>query len=202
MRNSMATAASSGKLTSKYRIPPYAQEMLYVVTDDQFTQVQGPQGNLDGFSINGLARLNWATPKGPTLMFWDNVPSATDLRWDGHIKIGGFVERLHALEIGGLEVVIAEVVGGPVALDNNGLPSLDDMRQGIFARPSDIEPLDKDRVYPFITLAESNLAALAQDALVSGIAVDAHGSLADEGGKWHEIVGLPLLLESLTLLAP
>jgi hypothetical protein len=198
----MATPINSGKLTSKYRIPPYAQEMLYLVTSDRFTPVQGPQGNLDTFSVNGLARLNWGTPKGPTLVFWDSVASSSDLHWDGHVKIGGFIERLHALEVGGLEVVIAEVVGGPVALDNGGLPSLDDMRQGVFARPSDIEPLDKDRVYPFIILAESNLAALAQDALVSGIAVDAHGSLADEGGKWHETVGLPLLLESLTLLAP
>ena len=51
-------------------------------------------------------------------------------------------------------------------------------------------------------LAESNLAALAQDALVSGLAVDAYTALANDANGWHEIVGLPLLLDTLTLLAP
>ncbi len=198
----MATPGNNGKLTGKYRIPPYAQDMLFIVTDDHIEPLRGNQGNLDDFSIKGLTRLNWGTPNGPTLVFWENGVSSRDLHWEGRVKIGGFVERLHALEIGGLEVVIIEVGGGPLATDHIGLPSLADMQRGIFARPSDVEPLDNDRAYPFIILAESNLAALAQDALVSGIAVDVDGTLAEEAGKWHEIVGLPLLLESLTLLAP
>jgi len=69
--------------------------------------------------------------------------------------------------------VIAEVVGVSFPVDHVGLPSLDEMRQGIYARPSDTEPLDQNQSYPFIILAESNLASLVQDALISGIAVDA-----------------------------
>ncbi len=147
-------------------------------------------------------RITWGAADGPTLAFWDNTADWLNLRWDGRVKVGGFVERLHAREGGGRELVIAEVVGGPFAADHVGLPSLDDMRNGIFARPSEVEPLDGDQAYPFVILADSNLATLVQDALVSGLAVDVYGVLASEAGGWHEIVGLPLLMDSLTLLAP
>ena len=62
-------------------------------------------------------------------------------------------ERLHARELGGLELVIVEVVGGPFSVDHVGLPSLNDMHNGIFARPADTEPFKKDQAYPFIILA-------------------------------------------------
>jgi hypothetical protein len=196
----------SGQLSEQFKIPAYAQDMLYVVTETSVAQTSGKFGAYtlesapDGDS-GEVVRLVWGTPEGPTLAFWDSTKLPT-LQWDGRITVGGFIERLHAREIGGLEVVIVEVVGGPFPRDHVSLPSVDDMRRGVFARPSDTEPSGENQSYPFIILAESNLAGLAHDALVSGIAVDAFGSLASEAGRWHEVVGLPLLLDSLTLLAP
>lgn len=191
-----------GQLTDEFRIPVYAQDMLFIVTEDGSAQAQGKQGKyaLDG-APQGTVRLTWGASDGPALAYWreNELPAA---RWDGRVKIGGFVERLHARELGGLEVVIIEVVGGLLPATHVGLPSLNDMRNGIFARPSDSEPFGSDQSYPFVILAESNLSGIAQDALVSGLAVDAYGSLASEAGRWHELVGLPLLLDSLTLLAP
>jgi hypothetical protein len=197
-----SNSGTSGQLTDEFRIPTYAQDMLFIVTGEGSSQAQGKQGKytLDS-APQETVRLTWGASDGPALAYWSETEWPT-ARWDGRVKIGGFVERLHARELGGLEVVIIEVVGGLLPANHVGLPSLNDMRNGIFARPSDSEPFGTDQSYPFVILAESNLSGIAQDALVSGLAVDAYGSLASEAGRWHELVGLPLLLDSLTLLAP
>jgi hypothetical protein len=198
--------ALDGQLTGKYRIPAYAQAMLFLVPEGaQASQVQGERGSfsLDAERTSSAPlRLAWGNAAGPILAVWDLPPGDLHLDWDGRVRVGGFIERLHAREVGGLEIVIADVVGGPLPADHVGLPSLDDMREGVYARTSDAEPLTRGQVYPFVSLAESNLAALAQDALVSGLAVDAYGSLAADDNRWHEVVGLPLLLDMLTLHAP
>src|SRR5258708_6909657 len=199
----MAKNDSTGQLTRQFQIPDFAQDMLFVVTSSGSAQTQGEQGHFD-FKVpaDGNVRLHWAAANGPILAFWDNVTAWSGLNWDGHVKIGGFIERLHAHELGGLEVVVFELIGGPFASDHVSLPSLDDMRKGIFARPSDTEPLANDQFYPLIVLAESNMAAPSQDALVSGLGVDAYASLASEAGGWPENCGLPARLGSFNLLAP
>ncbi len=191
-----------GQLSDDFRIPAYAQDMLFIVSGANTVQARGKNGTFPlDVPSDGPLHLTWGAG-GPILAVWSAVPERLHFDWDGRVKVGGFIERLHAREVGGLELVVAEVVGGPLAVDHVGLPSLGDMRNGIFSRPSDAEPLGRDQAYPFIALAESNLASLVQDALISGLAVDAYGSLASEAGRWHEVVGLPLLLETLTLLAP
>ena len=194
--------AFEGQFSDDFAIPAYAQDMLYVVSGDEQAPTRGKYGKskLDQ-APDGPVSIRWGID-GPMLAVWNVAPEGLNLRWDGRIKVGGFIERFHGLEVGGLEVVIAEVVGGPFPIDHVGLPSLDDMRHGIFARPSDAEPLGRDQSYPFVVLAESNLSTLVQDAMVSGLAVDAYGSLAGEAGRWHDVVGLPLLLDMLTILAP
>src|SRR5260221_8322742 len=136
----------AGKLTDKFRLPEYAQAMCYIVTAVGTVQAHGPHGNFTlENELDSPVSLKWATPDGPTLAHWAQVPSPHQLNWDGRIKVGGFIERLHARELGGLEVVIAEIVGGCFPVDYKGLPSLDDMRNGIFARPAESEPLAKDK---------------------------------------------------------
>ncbi len=192
-------------LTSAYQIPRYAQDSLFLVCASQTANAKGVHGeySLDKTTLPvEHVELHWAHPDGPALACWDNLEDWSELNWTGQIKVGGFIERLHGREISDLEVVIAEVVGGPLPGDHISLPTLRDMRNGVFAYPADREPLKQDQIYPFIILAESNFATLAQDALVSGLAVDAYGSLTAESDQWHKIIGLPLQLESLTLLAP
>jgi hypothetical protein len=179
-----------GQLTDQFDIPTYAQDMLFLVTSAGAVRAQGGHGRF--------------TPDGPTLAIWNAVSNGKPLNlgWDGRVTAGGFVERLHAREIGGLDILVAEVFGGAFPADYIGLPSLDDMRRGVFGRPADAEPAVRSQTYPFIILAESNFAGLVQDALVSGLAVDAYGALASDDSRWHEVVGLPLLLDAITLLAP
>jgi hypothetical protein len=194
-----------GQLTDQFEIPDYAQDMLFLVTSAGAVRAQGDHGR---FTLEQLyeepLHLAWGAPEGPTLAIWNAVSNGKPLNlgWDGRVTAGGFVERLHAREVGGLDILVAEVFGGAFPADYIGLPSLEDMRRGVFGRPAGSEPAVRSQTYPFIILAESNFAALVQDALVSGLAVDAYGALASDDGHWHEVVGLPLLLDAITLLAP
>lgn len=163
----------------KTRLPAYAEGMIHESTfADHFV-------------------LRWGNDEGPILAVWAEQKNAT---WNGTIHIGGFVERLHALELGGMELIIAEIVGGAFPANKHILATLDEMKQGIFSHPAEDEPIGERMVYPFVLEPESNLAGFVQDALVSGIAVDAVGRLADDKRGLQALTGLPLLLESLSLL--
>src|SRR5437867_2036319 len=111
-----------GQLSEDFAIPAYAQDMLYIVSEDQTAQARGRYGK---YKLNqmpeGPLSITWGLG-GPTLVIWTRAPEGPALRWDGHVKVGGFIERFHGLEVGGLEVVIAEVVGGPFPIDHVGLP--------------------------------------------------------------------------------
>src|SRR5689334_14514122 len=96
-----------------YPLPAYAQDMLYLVTDDQTVQAGGERGDFNLSKSNGDVRLTWGSANGPILTIWEELGKG-QLDWDGQVTVGGFIERLHAHEIGGLEVVVIEVVGGPL----------------------------------------------------------------------------------------
>ncbi len=164
----------------KYRLPEHARDMIHVVTTD--AQIQ----------------IRWGTPDGIVLAYW---PVHEAQHWNGHVKIGGHVERLHARELGDVVFLIAEVVGGVLPIGYQAFPSLEDMQGGVFAFDQDAEPFAAQFSYPLIMAEDSPFAALAQDALVSNLSVDVIGKLADDVDGWQNICGLPLLIESLTLLA-
>ena len=97
-----------------------------------------------------------------------------------------------------------EVVGRAVPYTYQRLPDL--------PRPAlgDRHGLHEDRhledtdeqVYYILADAESPLAAVAQDALVSGLRVVCTTSLGEHEAGWHEFVNIPLVLEQITLIAP
>lgn len=163
----------------KTRLPAYAEGMIH-------------ESNFADHLV-----LRWGTNDGPILAAWENSKKSV---WNGEIHVGGFVERLHALEPSGMELVIAEIVGGAFPANQPILATLDEMKQGIFSHPAEAEPIGERMVYPFVLEPESNFAGLVQDALVAGIAVDAIGRLADDKQGLHALTGLPLIMESLTLL--
>jgi hypothetical protein len=208
------------QLTTHYRIPEYAQDMLYIGVQN-IEHVEPTRGELGEFALPYVVRdphpaiyLMWGSVNGPLLGYWRS-PKITNmglseqayvphlnLKWDGRIHVGGNVERIHAFQVEDTELIVAEIVGGVFADDYIGLPTLEDMRTGKNTRPVEQEPLRGDQVYTFLVEAESNFAALLQDALVSRITVDASGILAEDEEGWHQLLGLPLLLDTLTLIAP
>lgn len=150
------------------------------------------EGMIHEGEFEGQAVIRWGGAEGPLLGY-----AAT---WDGAVRVGGFVERIHALDLDGTDLLFLEVIGGIFPADTLALPTLDDMKAGRYSRPATLEPLGADFSYFFATTTESDIASLAQDALVSGLSVDVVGRLADDDQNLHELCGLPLVPVSLSLL--
>jgi hypothetical protein len=190
-----------------WRVPAYARDMLWVRVGSHAAQTSGPRGafelNLTGEADEPL-RLIWGTVDGPPLASLDCPDSggAFVASWQGAVAIGGFVERLHAFERRGLELVVAEVEGALLPPDYSRLPTLDQLRCAPFRRQSEPESGIRDFTYTCVALADSIYAEYLHHAVVSELAVDCFAVLGPEEGRWHEIVGLPLLVEAVTLLAP
>jgi hypothetical protein len=190
---------------ARWRIPPYAQDMLWVQSGEQAAQASGPRGAFT-LEVNGAEiTLAWGVPDGPQLAKWPVCPTGAPviLDWPGSVGAGGFVERLHILETRGLELVVAEIEGDLFPAGYGRLPKLADMRAGPFRRHDETGFAGaRPFTYTFLALADSVYAEYLHHAMVSELAVDCFATLGPQDGRWHEIVGLPLLLDSMSLLAP
>jgi hypothetical protein len=182
-------------------VPEYAREYLWLKPDKGEAVKVGNDGR---FSIppSLSVELRWAHPEGAVLAIWrqDPIPPYT-LEWDGIIRLGGFVERTHILEVDELGIMVVELVGGAYSPDKIDLPSLEDLQAGPFEREEETDPSRDNHWYSLLVSTDSPFADFLHHALVNGTAIDCTAVLGDEEGGWHEIVGLPLLVESVTLLA-
>lgn len=185
-----------------WRIPTYAQDMLWLEDGEQSVQASGPRGTfaLDAAPDAGGVVLAWGCPGGPPLAVWR---TGERIVWDGTVALAGFVERLHVLETHGIELVIAEIEGALLPRDYPFLPTLDLLRAAPFSRRTvDDRPAARKATYPVIALADSIHADYLHHAMVSELSVDCGAVLGPQDGGWHIITGLPLLIERLALLAP
>lgn len=191
-----------------WRIPVYAQSMLWVQHADHAVQAAGERGV---FSLEMLGNrteplvLAWGTASGPPLVMWSGPDPEPPFAagWLGTVAVGGFIERLHVLEAYGLDLVVAEIEGGLLPPDYRQLPTLAQVQRAPFSRHAETgrSPVGES-TYTCIAQADSVVAEYLYHALVSELAVDCFATLGPQAGHWHEIVGLPLLLDSVTLLAP
>ncbi|HVO72256.1 MAG TPA: hypothetical protein VMT24_19535, partial [Aggregatilineaceae bacterium] len=114
---------------SDWRVPAYARDMLWVQVGSRAIQASGPRGTFE-LSLTGETdeplSLTWGTADGPPLATWRGPGSDEPFvaGWQGVVAIGGFVERLHALERRGLELVVAEIEGALLPPDYLRLPTL------------------------------------------------------------------------------
>lgn len=191
---------------SAWRIPAYARDMLWIAAGGEAAPVTGPHGSyrVERGAADAPLLLTWGTADGPPLAVWppsDTSPAPPD--WDGTVRLAGFVERLHVLEAHGLELVVAEVQGALLPAGYPRLPTLDEMRAAPFARdPAQDHPAAREATYPLLAPAGSIQAEYLHHALISELSVDCFAALGPHEGGWHTIVGLPLLVEALSLLAP
>ncbi|GAB4574428.1 MAG: hypothetical protein Kow0077_20960 [Anaerolineae bacterium] len=209
-------------------LPEWAQAHLYIALRDRDDApenpmttgpVSGPQGTfalpLDPEAAiklalpshrdgpHHLATLGWDTALNPALaeLPWQ---ASGILNWDGAVTLTGYVEQLHLLEWGGLPLAVLELAGWLVPHTYRRLPPLP------LPVPGDRHHLHADRhlhdspeqAYYLLADADSPLTALAQDALVSNLRVVAFCSLGEQAAGWHELVNIPLVLDSLTLIGP
>ena len=195
--------------TATWRIPRYAGDMLWVQHSEQAAPVASDRGayalDVPGSVPAADVQLVWGTTGGPPLAIWHQPADdeSVSVGWQGDVTIGGFVERLHVLEAHDLELVIAEVEGGLLPQSAGSLPTLAQMQRVPFHRTDETDqPTTPDYTYPLLALADSVFAEYLHHALVSELAIECVARLGPDEGRWHAIVGLPLLVERVTLLAP
>ncbi len=188
-----------------WQIPAYAQSMVWVCCGDQAVQARGPFGEFSLAASGCDLALAWGAPYGPLLGTWPLSDESTPvmLGWRGAVGIGGFVELLHALEVRDIELVIAEIEGAPLPPGYSRLPTLDQMRAAPFSRTRGSAPGTAQQfTYTVIALADSVHADYLHHALVSELALDCFATLGPQAGRWFAVVGLPLLVDAVSLLAP
>ncbi len=155
-----------------------------------------------------VVSVGWGQARDPVLA---NLPWPADwaarkrlnLAWDGQVTLIGHVEQIHYQEAGGLLLAALELSGYAAPITYRRLPPLP-------ASSADRHGLDADRrlddapeqVAYVLLDAESPLATVALDALVSSLRVVCVASLGPQEGGWHAVVDLPLLLDALTIVGP
>jgi hypothetical protein len=182
-------------------LPTYAHDMLWL-KPERGNPIQ--IANDGTFEITPALKMElcWGHPEGAVLTSWRQPPIPPYvLEWDGIIRLGGFVERIHVFELDELPLMIVELVGGAYPHVKPELPSLEQLKQGAFSRVEEHDPSHDRHWYSLLLPLDSPFADFMHHTLVHGTAVDCTAVLGEEEGGWHEIVGLPLLLESVTLLA-
>lgn len=155
-----------------------------------------------------IVSVGWQSNLDPVLAHlpWPRVFSdeSVTLNWDQQVSLIGYMEQIHMQEIGGLPLVVIEMAARAVPYTYRRLPPLPQSvvedRHGLHADRS-LEDCP-EQIYYVLADAESSLAAVTQDALVSNLMVMCVTTLGPQEGCWHEIVNVPLLLEKITIIAP
>ena len=183
-------------------LPDYSQ-LLWWLSNERGATVQIQADGSFEISPSLKLELHWAHPAGAVLNQWtiDPVPPY-ELHWDGIIRLGGFIERTHIIEFDGLGLLIAELVGGAYPQTYQDLPTLADLQANPFRRDeTESDPSSDGHWYSLLVPLESPFADFLHHCLVNGNALDCQCSLGDDEGAWHEVVGLPLIVEQLSLLS-
>lgn len=183
-------------------LPDYASDMLWLTgKNGQAIHIQ-PDGQFEAIQSDEIA-LRWGHPEGATLALWHvegESPSLLD--WDGVVALGGFVDRTHVVAFNGIGIMVVELLGGAYAHSAASFPNLDTLRTGPFHRDEDRRPSSDRLWYSLLLDIETPFADFMHHALINGNAIDCTAVLGEAEAGWHHLTGLPLLLESLTLLAP
>jgi hypothetical protein len=189
----------SGRLTSTWTIPAYAQAMLWLDTEAGAAQTEGIHGTFQLGAPAEMVVVRWGGADGPALaqLRW----RADSLEWDGAVRIGGFVDTLH-LTGEPYPVGLLSVGGQPLRYGAAPYPSADERSRVPYTPPLFSDGLAEEveeGMTTWLAPDDSPLLAMAQDALVSKLRVYCFGRLAEEDGGWHEHFALPILLEAMTL---
>jgi hypothetical protein len=184
-------------------LPTYAQQNLWLRTATGEAIQLEPDGSFT-LPVSDHLELRWAHPEGPPLTVWRSLEGENryHLEWDGLIRLAGFVDRTHILEYQGLPLMMAELIGGSYPANYRRWPTLADLQKQPFTRDEERHDPSQDRHwYALLMPVDSPFADFVHHALVNGTAVDVVASFGDEASQWHKLVGLPLVLESLSLLS-
>lgn len=193
----------SGQLTSTWTIPDYARDMLWLETDSDVVQAEGPRGLFTLESPADVLTLRWGGESGPALAQFRWQPDT--LEWDGAVQTGGYIDAMHLTDLPRMpEPIVVLLVGGqPLKPAVTAFPRAEARRQAPYPVPSFFDGLADEvpeGITTWVSFEGSAPLALAQDALVSKMRVFCFGHLAETA--WQDYLALPILLEGMTLFAP
>jgi hypothetical protein len=187
------------------RLPDYAREMLWLKPNNAHPVKINPDGSFHGFATCTHLELRWANPAGAVLTTFnfDTEQRGEQLDWDGWVRLGGFIERTHILEHDGLPLMIIELSGGAYPPTYRRWASREDLIAGPFSHEEENihDPSRDGHWYSLLLPLESPLVDFVHHALVNGNAIDCLAEFSQTEMGWHELVGLPLIVDSLTLLS-
>lgn len=181
-------------------LPAYAEGVLWLTSPPYFQQALPRQRTIELSTTPTIPlSLRWACADGAPLARWNALPET--LSWNGKLRVGGHVDAAHFITLGELDLMIIEVLGNLLPLSVKRLPELSDLQAGFYMRDDETIEDEQDYWYAFILSLDDPKADFAHHALVNGSAVDLYGHLAEDEAGFQSLVGLPLLLDSLTLFA-
>jgi hypothetical protein len=104
----------------------------------------------------------------------------------------------HVISLEELDLMILELNGFPLA-DSPRLPNLEQLRAGPYQADNTLEVPERTYWYALALPLDSPLTDFAYQSLVNGNAIECYASLADPSVGLHKVVGMPFVLDSVTL---
>ena len=180
-------------------VPHYGRDMLWLTAGPDFRmRISGNAGEDVIIPTDEIVQLRWGTSDGSPVAVWQNPGNA--LVWQGQVNVRGRVDSAHILTIGKREIMIVEITGTPIAVERKRLPSLERLREGPYESEVFAPYPQAEFWYGYLLSLDSPLADFAFQAMQQRALLDCYGTLAQDAAKFHALVGMPALLESLTIL--
>lgn len=193
----------SAQLTGDWTLPEYARPHLWV---------EGISGAARCEGQYGLFQLEAPSPE--LTVYWGDVDNgaalatlpwqADSLGWDGHVKLGGYVDAVHITTLPGTDLVVNIVTfgGQPLRAAQQPYAAGSQRGQQVRFKRAFYDGLVSDIPESFSTwlVADDNpLAQIMQNAAVENLRLHCYGQMADDAGGWHHLLALPIMLEAVTL---
>jgi hypothetical protein len=195
----------NGQLTSRWTIPLYARDALWLETDSGAVRADGEKGLFTLDAPTSMLTLRWSSVDGPALarLAW----KAGNLEWDGTVRIGGYIDAIHLTEIPGVSFPITVIYMGGQPLKHDLVPyPTNTLRAHPPYRAPDfhsgLASELPESVTTWLVSNDSPLTVMAQDAMLNDLRLYLFGRLADDKSSWGTHFALPLLLEAITLFGP
>lgn len=197
----------SGQLTADWRIPAYAQKMLWLSGTGDNVQGVRTEGDTGLFELQRpapIVTIRWGAADGIPLaqLRW----RIDNLEWNGSVRIGGFIASMHLMDFAPLDMplVVLHIDGQPLKPETQPYTSASQRSQWPYAAPdfhAGIDETSAADTTTWLVSYDSPLAALAQDAMSGKALIYAYGRLPDEARGWHQVFALPILLDAMTVFA-
>lgn len=194
----------SGQLAaSGWEIPEYLRNMLYLESDGSAAKVQGETGLFELSEPAQRLILRWGGATGPALNELRWQPDSLD--WEGDVRLGGKIESIHVTETGeDFPLCIVTLNGVPLKAGYKPFSLARLVKHPPMSHnQNSVEMFALTKVEPTIStwlvMFDNPMAEVVNQALLHNRHIHLFGTFAPEVLGWHNLITMPILLESATL---